>query len=154
MASLTESVDVNSDIHTVYNQWTQFETFKEFIKGIDKISQLDDIHTHWVVTVAGAQREFDTEITEQHPDERVAWKSTGGTVHAGVVTFHRLDDDQTRLTAQIDWDPDGVVEKAGAMLNVDNAQVKSALRQFKSFVESRGGETGSWRGEVDPPHAR
>jgi uncharacterized membrane protein len=149
MASVTKSIDVNVPISTAYNQWTQFETFPEFMGGVEKITQTDDTHTHWVTTVGGARREFDTEITEQHPDERVAWKSTDGTTHAGVVTFHRLSDATSRVTVQLDWEPEGIVEKAGSVLNFDDRQVKSDLDRFKQFIESRGNESGAWRGEVD-----
>jgi len=94
-------------------------------------------------------REFDTEVTEQHPDERVAWKSIdGGTRHAGVVTFHRLDDTHTRLMIQIDWEPDGLVERAGAVVGVDVHRVKADAKRFKEFIEGRGAATGAWRGDV------
>jgi uncharacterized membrane protein len=151
MTSVTESVDVDVDISTAYNQWTQFESFPEFMNGVQSIRQVDDTRTHWRTSIGGVEREFDTEITEQHPDERVAWKSTDGTSHAGVVTFHRLGDNQTRVTAQIDWQPDSVVEKVGAALGVDDRQVESDLRRFKTFIEKRGAETGAWRGNVDHP---
>jgi uncharacterized membrane protein len=101
-----------------------------------------------VTEIGGQHREFDTKITEQHPDERIAWTSTDGTTHAGVVTFHRLSESTTRVTAQIDWEPEGVVEKAGSALGFDDRQVKSDLDRFKGFIESRGSETGSWRGDV------
>jgi uncharacterized membrane protein len=151
MTSVTESVDVDVDVSTVYNQWTQFESFPEFMNGVDSIRQIDDTHTHWQTSIGGVIREFDTEITEQHPDERVAWKSTDGTSHAGVVTFHRIGDNQTRVTAQIDWQPDSAVEKVGAALGVDDRQVESDLRRFKAFIEQRSAETGAWRGNVDHP---
>jgi uncharacterized membrane protein len=151
MASVTESVDVDVDVSTAYNQWTQFESFPQFMSGVESIKQLDDTHTHWKTSIDGVTREFDTEITEQHPDERVAWKSTDGTSHAGVITFHRLGDNQTRVTAQIDWQPEGFVEKAGAAIGVDDRQVKGDLQRFKQFIEKRGAETGAWRGEVDRP---
>ena len=152
MSSVTESVDVEVPISTVYNQWTQFESFPEFMGGVDEITQLDDIHTHWVISVAGAHREFDAEITEQHPEERVAWKSTDGTTHAGVITFHRLGAATTRVTAQIDWQPDSLAEKAGAVVGVDDRQVKADLARFKEFIEKRGAETGAWRGNVEAGH--
>jgi uncharacterized membrane protein len=148
MASVTKSVDVNVPISTAYNQWTQFETFPEFMGGVDQISQLDDKHLHWKVTVGGQSREFDAEITEQHPDERVAWKSTDGKTHAGVVTFHQLAPEETRVTVQLDWEPEGIAEKAGAIVGVDDLQVSGDLSRFKDFIENRQGETGSWRGEV------
>ena len=148
MTTIEKSVDVRVPVRTAYNQWTQFESFPYFMEGVDRVIQLDDRRLHWETTVAGAHREFDTEITEQHPDERVAWKSTDGTTHAGVVTFHRLSDTTTRVTVQLDWQPEGTVEKAGAMAGVDDRQVKGDLARFKEFIESRGQESGGWRGDV------
>jgi len=150
MASVTESVDVNVPVSTAYNQWTQFEDFPHFMGGVEQITQTDDTHSHWVTSIGGQRREFDTEITEQHPDERVAWKSTDGTTHAGVVTFHRLSEDSCRVTVQLDWQPEGMVEKAGSALGFDTRQVSSDLERFKEFIESRGSESGAWRGEVPP----
>ncbi|PZS34560.1 MAG: cyclase [Pseudonocardiales bacterium] len=151
MANVTKSIDVDVPVSTAYNQWTQFESFPQFMGGVDTITQVDDTHTHWVTSIGGVTREFDTKITEQHPDERVAWKSTDGTTHAGVVTFHRLGDAKTRVTTQIDWQPEGLVEKAGAAIGVDDRQVKADLAKFKEFIESRGSETGAWRGDVQSP---
>jgi uncharacterized membrane protein len=145
MASITESVDVDVPINTAYNQWTQFESFPQFMAGVDKITQVDNTRLHWKTSIGGVHREFDATITEQHPDERVAWKSTDGTTHAGVVTFHRLSASQTRVTAQIDWQPEGLVEKAGAAVGVDDRQVSKDLERFKQFIESQDGETGAWR---------
>src|SRR5215218_8689721 len=117
--------------------------------GVERITQLDDTHTHWVTKIGGVEREFDAEITEQHPEERIAWTSTSGEAkHAGVVTFHRLDDATTRVMIQIDWEPEGLVEKAGAALGFDDRQVKADAKKFKEFIESRGTETGAWRGGV------
>lgn len=148
MPNVTKSIDVSVPITTVYNQWTQFESFPHFMGGVESITQTDPTHSHWVTKIGGVTREFDTEITEQHPDERVAWKSTDGTTHAGVVTFHRLSDNETRVTVQLDWDAEGLLEKAGAAVGIDDHQVKADLDRFKSFIESRGTETGSWRGDV------
>lgn len=148
MASVIETIDVDVPIRTVYDQWTQFETFPQFMGGVDSIVQVDETSTHWKTSIGGVEREFDADITEQHPDERVAWKSTDGTTHAGVVTFHRLSDTTTRVTVQLDWEPEGLVEKAGAVLGVDDRQVKGDLKRFKEFIESRGTETGAWRGDV------
>ncbi|GGL96576.1 SRPBCC family protein [Nakamurella endophytica] len=151
MANVTEYIDVDVPIRTAYNQWTQFESFPNFMGGVDSITQTDDRHTHWKTSIGGVEREFDAEITEQHPDERVAWKSTDGTTHAGVVTFHRLDDAKTRVTVQIDWKPEGLLETVGSVVGVDDHQVKADLKRFKEFIESRGGETGQWRGDVPRP---
>jgi uncharacterized membrane protein len=152
MPNVTKSIDVSVPVRTAYNQWTQFESFPNFMGGVESITQTDDTHSHWVTKVGGVTREFDTEITEQHPDERVAWKSTGGdTKHAGVVTFHRLADNQTRVMIQIDWEPEGLVEKAGSAVGVDDHQVKADAKRFKKFIEERGSQTGAWRGDVSSP---
>ena len=151
MASVQESIDVAVPVSTAYNQWTQFESFPQFMGGVESITQTSDTRTHWVTSIGGVRREFDAEITEQHPDERVAWKSTDGESHAGVVTFHRLDATTTRLMVQIDWHPETFTEKIGAVVNADSAQVKGDLKRFKQFIEKSGGETGAWRGNVDAP---
>lgn len=152
MTHVEEAVDVHVPVRTAYNQWTQFETFPRFMGGVESVKQLDATHNHWVTKVGGVKREFDTEITEQHPDERIAWKSIGGDVRqAGVVTFHRLDDQNTRVMIQMDWEPEGVTEKAGAAIGADDLQIKADARRFKEFIESRGAETGAWRGDVEPP---
>jgi uncharacterized membrane protein len=145
MSTVTESVDVHVPVSTAYNQWTQFESFPHFMHELESITQTDDAHSHWVTKVGGVRRQFDTEITEQHPDERVAWKSTGGDpTHAGVVTFHRLSERETRVTIQLDWQPEGLVEKAGSAVGVDNRQVKSDAERFEHFVEEQGSATGQW----------
>ncbi|AIJ25013.1 SRPBCC family protein [Amycolatopsis methanolica] len=152
MSTITESVDVNVDVRTAYNQWTQFESFPEFMEGVEEIRQLDDTHTHWVTKIGGAKREFDATITEQHPDERVAWRSDSGPSHAGVITFHRLDDRKTRVTAQMDIDPEGFVEQTADKLGILDRRVHGDMERFKAFIEKRGGqETGAWRGDVDRP---
>ena len=151
MSTVVESIDVDVPVHTAYNQWTQFESFPEFMNGVESITQIDATHNHWKTKVAGVEREFDTEITEQHADERVAWKSVDGKSHAGVVTFHRLGDNQTKVTVQMDWETEGLVEKVGAAVGADDRQIKGDLKKFKAFIESRGSETGAWRGDVTPP---
>jgi uncharacterized membrane protein len=149
MVQIIETVDVHVPVDIVYNQWTQFESFPQFLDEVESIVQLDDTHTRWAVKVGGAERTFDAEITEQHPDERVAWKSVGGdTEHAGVVTFHKLDELETRVTAQIDWEPEGLLEKVGSLVGAGSHAVKKDLHNFKTFIEKRGEETGAWRGEV------
>jgi uncharacterized membrane protein len=153
MSTTTASVDVNRPIDVVYNQWTQFESFPEFMEGVERIDQRDDTHLHWVIKVGGVTREFDATVTEQHPDERVAWKSDSGPDHAGVVTFHRLDDDNTRVTTQMDVDPDGVIENVADKLGILKARVSGDLKRFKEFIESRSTETEGWRGDVSRPDA-
>jgi uncharacterized membrane protein len=149
MPSIEKSVEVEVPVSTAYNQWTQFESFPEFLSFVESVNQIDDTTTQWRVKIGGAEREFDATITEQHPDERVAWRSTTGeSKHAGVVTFHKLSETSSRVTVQLDWDPEGFVETAGAALGVDDRSVKKDLGRFKEFIESRGGETGAWRGDV------
>lgn len=149
MATVTSTIDVNAPISTVYNQWTQFETFPQFMSGVESIVQTTDTLTSWKVSIAGIEREFDAEIVEQHPDERVAWKSVSGEEQSGVVTFHRLDADQTRIALQLTWTPTGIVEKVGHLLQVDDIQIDRDLKKFTELVESNGFETGAWRGDVD-----
>jgi uncharacterized membrane protein len=151
MSNVTEHVDVNVPVSTAYNQWTQFEEFPRFMSGVEEIRQLDDKRLFWKTKIAGVEREFEAEITEQHPDHRIAWKSTGGTEHAGVVTFHRLSDETTRVTVQLDSEPEGVVEKIGDAVGLLKRQVKGDLDRFKELIESQGSASGAWRGEVEQP---
>jgi uncharacterized membrane protein len=149
MTQIIETIDVDVPVTTAYNQWTQFEQFPRFLEHVESITQTSDTSTHWRVEVAGQVREFDAEITEQHPDERVAWTSTGGEVdHAGVVTFHKLSDTTTRVTVQLDWEPEGVLEKLGSLVGVGKHVVKDGLEQFKKYIEAQGTADGAWRGDV------
>jgi uncharacterized membrane protein len=151
MSTFTESVDVEVPVSTAYNQWTRFESFPRFMEGVEAVRQLDDTHTHWVTKVAGRTREFRATITEQHPDERIAWKSDDGPQHAGVITFHRVSDTTSRVTAQMDIDPDGFAEATADRLGLIERRVKGDLQRFKEFVEEVGDQRGGWRGEVQPP---
>lgn len=150
MAAVTESVDVQVPVSVAYQQWTRFESFPQFMDGVESVTQLDETHLHWKVTVGGAAREFDTVITEQRLDERVAWKSTDGTIHAGVATFHHLGENTSRVTVQIDWEPEGLAEHAGAVMGLDGHRVKADLARFKEFLEGHDIETGQWRGDLEP----
>ena len=151
MSTITESIDVNVPIRVAYDQWTQFESFPQFMEGVEEIRQQGPDMTHWRMKVAGVEREFDAKITEQHPDQRIAWASVSGPTHAGVVTFHRLDESTTRVTTQLDIDPDGFVENVADKLGILKLRVKGDLKRFKEFIEQRGQETGAWRGEIDQP---
>jgi uncharacterized membrane protein len=154
MASVVESVDVEVPLRTAYNQWTQFAEFPRFMEGVKSVKQLDDTHLHWLAEIAGKEEEWDAEITEQHPDERVAWRSISGPKNAGVVTFHRIDDSTTRVTLQMDVEPEGLVESVGTTLGFLDRRVRGDLQRFKEFIEHRGTETGAWRGEVEVPSGR
>ena len=152
MATIERGIEVEVPVRTAYNQWTQFEEFPSFMDGVEEVRQLDDTHLHWRVSHQGHEVEFDTEITEQIPDERIAWTTTHGeTGQAGVVTFHRLEADKTRVTVQMDIEPDGLLEKLGLATGVIGQQINNDLGRFKEFIEQRGAETGAWRGEVDRP---
>ncbi|HEY9290135.1 MAG TPA: SRPBCC family protein, partial [Microlunatus sp.] len=142
MGAAHDVIEVNVPISTAYNQWTQFESFPQFMNGVDEVRQLDDKHLHWKVSVPGVSREYDAEITEQRPDEVVAWQSSGDTDHSGSVVFESLDDNTTKIMASINYDTEGVAEKAGDVLNVPQRQLKNDLARFKDFIEARGGETG------------
>jgi uncharacterized membrane protein len=149
MSSTTEqSIDVNVPVSVAYNQWTQFEDFPKFMSNVQEVRQIDNTHLHWRATVAGKEQEWDAEITEQIPDERIAWRSVGGISNAGVVTFHRLSDSKTRIMLQMDYEPQTVGEQAGAAVGLVKMQTKADLKRFKEFLESRGRETGAWRGSV------
>jgi uncharacterized membrane protein len=149
MSSIEKSVEVEVPVRTAYNQWTQFEEFPSFMDGVEEVRQLDDTKLHWRAKVAGSEQEWDAEITEQTPDQRIAWKNTSGADHAGVVTFHRVDDGKTRIMLQLDTLPDGPAEKLGDALGILERRVSGDLDRFKEMIESRGGETGAWRGEVE-----
>jgi uncharacterized membrane protein len=148
MASVQSSIDVHVPISTAYNQWTQFEEFPSFMEGVKDVTQIDDTRLHWVAEVGGSREEWDAEITEQHPDERVAWKSTTGRPNSGVVTFHRIDDDTTRVTVQMEWEPEGMKESAGSLMGLDERRIEGDLDRFKEMIERQGVETGAWRGDV------
>jgi uncharacterized membrane protein len=154
MANITESIDVSVPVRTAYNQWTQFEEFPEFMEGVEEIKQITDDRLRWRVEVAGAEREWEAQIDEQRPDERIAWHSLDGPRHAGVVTFHRLDDSTTRTTLQMEWEPGDLAEKVGDWTGMVTRRVKGDLERFKGFIESRGAETGAWRGEIDQDPTR
>ncbi|HVM69134.1 MAG TPA: SRPBCC family protein [Gaiellaceae bacterium] len=149
MASIEETIEVDVPVGTAYNQWTQFEEFPEFMDGVESVQQIDDTHLLWTAEINGQREEWRAEITEQHPDHRIAWKSIEGRPNAGVVTFHQLDENRTRIALQMDWEPDGALEQAGAAIGSDSRQVKGDLERFKELIESRGVETGAWRGEVE-----
>ncbi|HET9214710.1 MAG TPA: SRPBCC family protein [Gaiellaceae bacterium] len=149
MASVTESIDVNVPVTTAYNQWTQFEEFPRFMEGVKSVSQLDDTHLRWTAEVGGKEHHWTAEVTEQLPDERVAWKAIEGQGNAGVVTFHRLGDNESRVTVQLDHETEGMIEALGSALGADSRRVKGDLERFKELIESRGVESGAWRGEVE-----
>lgn len=152
METVTKSVDVNLPVRQVYNQWTQFEEFPRFMEDVTEVRQITDTELEWHAEIAGKDETWTANITEQTPDQRIAWTSTSGPHNAGVVTFHKLDDSTTRVTLQMEYEPQDAAEKAGDVLGMLDRRVDQDLAGFKQFIESRGQETGAWRGEVRQEH--
>jgi uncharacterized membrane protein len=148
MSTVEKSIEVNVPVSTAYNQWTQFEDFPKFMEGVEAVRQLDDTHLHWAANVGGKHKEWQCEITEQIPDQRIAWRSTTGAENAGVATFEAIDANTTRIMLRMDYDPEGITENVGDAVGVVSRRVEGDLERFKEFIESRGQATGAWRGSV------
>ena len=148
MPRFEASIDVDVPVGTAYNQWTQFEEFPRFMEGVERVVQRDDKYLDWTARIAGQTKEWTAEITDQTQDVRIAWKSISGDENGGAVLFQSLDANRTRLLLKLDADPEGLVETVGANLGFLERRVKGDLERFKAFIESRGTETGAWRGEI------
>jgi uncharacterized membrane protein len=153
MSTIEKAIDVNAPVQTVYNQWTQFEEFPRFMEGVEEVRQINDKDLQWRVNIGGQRKEFETVITEQIPDKRIAWRTRGGVENGGVVTFHRVSDTVTRVMLQMEYQPEGLVEKAGDFLGITSHRIEGDLERFKEFVEKRGMESGAWRGTISNPNA-
>ncbi|MEV7342840.1 SRPBCC family protein [Streptomyces sp. NPDC093544] len=154
MSTIEASVDVQVPVRTAYNQWTQFESFPRFMDGVRRVDREKSTLTHWVTRCGGVTREFDAEIVEQRPDERLVWRSLDRPRHSGTVTFAPLDDDLARVTLRIDFAPRGLLERAGDVAGVVHRRVHSDLKNFKEFIEVHGSETGQWRGAISDSRVR
>ena len=149
MERIEKSVEVKAPVNAVYNQWTQFEEFPRFMAGVKEVKQLDDTHVHWHAEIWGKDKEWDAEITEQVPDQRISWRSISGDApNAGSVRFEPVGPDRTRVNLTMEYEPQGVIENVGDKLGVMSARVQNTVEDFKKFIEQRGQETGGWRGEV------
>jgi uncharacterized membrane protein len=148
MATVNESIEIDVPVSTAYNQWTQFEEFPKFMEGVESVRQKDDTHLHWVAEFGGQRNEWDAEITEQEPDRLIAWRALDGKYNSGKVRFEPLGESRTRVDVELMWEPEGIKEELGSALGADSRRVKGDLERFKELVESRGVETGAWRGEV------
>src|SRR3954454_4399220 len=148
MSKVEKSVEVAVPVSTAYNQWTQFEEFPQFMSGVQQVEQLDDRTLRWVAEIAGVRRQWTATVLEQIPNRKVAWAATEGATNAGAVTFETVGGARTLVTLSLDYEPEGLVEKAGDALNIVERQATGDLERFKKFIESRGTETGAWRGEV------
>jgi uncharacterized membrane protein len=147
--AIDESIEVNVPVSTAYNQWTQFEDFPLFMEGVDHVQQLDDTRLHWAVTIGGRSGEWDAKILEQHPDRQISWISEDGKKTRGTVTFEELGESRTRVRLSMSYQAEGPVEKAGSALALDTRRIRGDLERFKELIESRGAESGAWRGEVE-----
>ncbi|MBD0348080.1 MAG: SRPBCC family protein [Thermoleophilia bacterium] len=147
MARVSENIEVDVPLQTAYNQWTQFEDFPNFMENVESVTQLDDTHLRWIAEWGGNRHEWEAEIYEQVPDERIAWRSTGGVQQSGIVTFEPLGD-RTKVTVEMEWEPESFKQKVGSVVGADERAVSADLERYKEFVEARGVETGAWRGSV------
>ena len=148
MSVIEKSINLNVAVRTAYKQWTQFEDFPRFMEGVDEVRQLDDKHLHWKATIGGKQEEWDAEITEQVPDQRIAWRSQSGAKNEGIVIFSPVTQGKSKINLRIEYEPKGMVEKAGDLIGAVSQRVEGDLKRFKNYIESRGHETGAWRGNV------
>ena len=144
-----KSIEVAVPVRTAYDQWTQFEEFPQFMGGVNEVRQLDDRRLHWVAEIAGVRREWEAEVIEQVPDQKVAWAATDGATNAGAVFFRPIGDSRTEVRLHLEYEPEGVVETVGDKLNIVGKQAESDLQKFKAYIESRGAQSGGWRGEVE-----
>jgi uncharacterized membrane protein len=147
-SKVEKSIEVEAPLQRVYNQWTQFEQFPQFMAGVEQVRQLSNTMLHWIAQIAGVKREWDAAILEQIPDRKVAWAATTGTTNAGAVYFEPLGPDRTGVRLVLEYDPEGFVEKVGDWLNIVSRQAQSDLEKFKEFIEEKGSSTGAWRGTV------
>ena len=148
MKTIEKAIEVTQPVNVVYNQWTQFEDFPKFMEGVKSVVQLNDKTLHWKAQVGGRTEEWDAEIFEQIPDQRIAWRSITGAKNSGMVNFYPIADNRTRITVNLNYDPQGAVEELGGALGVVQSRIAGDLKRFKDFIESRGAPTGGWRGEI------
>ena len=148
MGSITHSIVVNAPLRVVYNQWTQFEEFPLFMEGVEEVRQEGDKRLLWKAKIAGKDKQWEAEITEQVPDKRIAWVSVDGTPNAGEVTFDLMESERTLITLTMEYEPEGFLETAGDVLGIPSGQVEENLKRFRDFIEQTGKETGGWRGRI------
>jgi uncharacterized membrane protein len=149
MTTFSERIDVDVPVRVAYDQWTQFESFPQFMEAVDRVEQVDDTTLNWTATIAGITKHWRARIVEQRPDEVVSWESTEGARNDGAVRFESLGPNRTRIELTIDVDPDGLVETAGAALGIVERQVKGDLERFRDYVEGSGAASGAWRGRIE-----
>jgi Polyketide cyclase / dehydrase and lipid transport/Protein of unknown function (DUF2934) len=148
MGATTHSIEINAPLQVVYNQWTQFEEFPHFMEGVEEVRQEGDKRLFWKAKIGGKEKQWEAEIAEQVPDKEIAWASIDGTPNSGRVTFAPLDSDRTQITLTMEHEPEGFLEMAGDVLGIPSGRVEGDLKRFRDFIEERGSETGSWRGQI------
>jgi uncharacterized membrane protein len=151
-----KTIEVNAPLSTVYNQWTQFESFPEFMEGVEEVRQLDDKHLHWKASISGAIKEWDAEIIQQTPDSLIAWRATSGPMHSGTVSFRSRGPNRTEIMVRIEYRPQSMLESIAGTFGVIGRRIEGDLQRFKEFIENQPAETGGWRGRimgnaVEPP---
>ena len=146
--TITESIELDVPVSTAYHQWTQFEDFPLFMEGVEHVEQLDDTRLHWIAKVGSKTAEWDAKILEQHPDKQVSWISEDGKKTRGTVTFEPVGESRTRISLSMSYQAEGLTEALGSAVGLDDRRVRGDLQRFKELIESRGAETGAWRGEV------
>jgi uncharacterized membrane protein len=149
MPTVKKSIEVDVPVNVAYNQWTQFESFPQFMDGVESVQQLDDKRLHWRAKVGGKVNEWDAEIVQQQPDNVISWRSTSGPRNEGTVRFAQLGSNRSRIDLEMHWEPQDVIERVGDVLGAEDARIQGDLKRFKEFIESRGTETGAWRGRID-----
>jgi uncharacterized membrane protein len=148
MSTTIQTVEIDRPITTVYDQWTQFEGFPQFMEGVEAVRQIDDTHLQWRAKIAGVTRQWDAEIIRQEPHREIAWQATSGTRNRGAVTFREVGVDRTEVALDLDFEPEGAVEQVGDKLGLVKSRASGDLRRFKEFIESRPVPTGAWSGSV------
>ena len=148
MPSIKKDIDVDVPVKIAYDQWTQFESFPQFMDGVKEVVQLDEKTLRWRAKVGGEEKEWEAEITDQVPDRHIAWRSTTGAPNAGSVMFDSDSGDKTRVSLEISYEPQDAKEKVGDALGVLDRRVDGDLKRFKDFIEKRQAPTGGWRGEI------
>jgi hypothetical protein len=141
MGTITHSIEVNAPLERVYHQWTQFGEFPRFMEGVDEVRQVGLNQLFWKAKIAGVEKQWEAEISEQVPNERIAWQSVGGTPNRGAVSFEPLDVFRTRVTLTMEYEPEGLLEKAGDVLGIPFSEVESDLDRFREFMEKGESET-------------
>ncbi|MFJ1581269.1 SRPBCC family protein [Streptomyces sp. NPDC088182] len=147
--TIIEDIDVGVPVREAYDQWTQFQEFSTFAKGVVSVEKADDTSSNWKVKVAKSTRSWKANVTEQVPDERITWTTEGakGTVK-GVVTFHAITDNLTRVLLVLEYFPKGLFEKTGNIWRAQGRRARLDLKLYRKFIMMRGEATDGWRGEI------